>query len=271
MDLDSKNIQKQYEGFISTPVLWKEDLLGLSQLQLNTITTTIFDGELSKNTRLGKRVESFVSHYLQQFNDITIVQENVQVQREKLTIGELDCLYCHHDTPTHLEIIYKFYLYDAAVGSTEIDHWIGPNRNDALTKKLQKLIQQQLPLLYREETRSILDAVDFKLDDIQQKVYFKAQLFVPYKSKKITFEKLNNECIAGFYIKKEELHHLHDCKFHIPSKLNWLIQPQTNINWLPFNNFEAATTEILSNKIAPLCWLKKPNGELQKFFIVWWS
>ncbi|MBL4569495.1 MAG: DUF1853 family protein, partial [Flavobacteriaceae bacterium] len=264
MDLDSKNIQKQYEGFISTPVLWKEDLLGLPQLQLKTTTTSVFDGELTKKTRLGKRVESFVSHHLQQFDNITIVQENIQVQDKKLTIGELDCLYYQDNTPTHLEIIYKFYLYDAAVGATEIDHWIGPNRNDSLTKKLQKLIQQQLPLLYKDETRSILDAVDFKLDEIRQKVYFKAQLFIPYKNNIIAFEKLNKDCIAGFYIKTEELHYLQDCKFHIPSKLNWLVQPHTTIDWLTFGDFEAAISEILLQKTAPLCWLKKPNGELQK-------
>jgi len=53
-----------------------------------------------------------------------------------------------NNKPIHLEIIYKFYLYDPSIGLTQLDHWIGPNRRDSLVKKLTKLKQKQLPLLY---------------------------------------------------------------------------------------------------------------------------
>ena len=28
---------------------------------------------------------------------------------------------------------------------------------------------------------------------------------------------------------------------------------------------------IIQNKTSPLCWIKYPNGEVKKFFVVWWD
>ncbi|WP_415859547.1 DUF1853 family protein [Aureibaculum sp. 2210JD6-5] len=109
-----------------------------------------------------------------------ILTENIQVQHDKRTVGELDCILIKDNTPIHLEIIYKFYLYDNSVGSSEIEHWIGPNRNDTLLKKLTKLKEKQLPLLYSEHTKPILDDFNLNPKIINQLVYFKAQLFTPY-------------------------------------------------------------------------------------------
>jgi uncharacterized protein len=27
---------------------------------------------------------------------------------------------------------------------------------------------------------------------------------------------------------------------------------------------------LIQNKTSPLCWIKQPNGEVSKFFIIWW-
>ena len=75
MDFNNKHIQQQYEGFLDTPLLWNNSFYGLQQIQLTTISSHIFEGELTKNTRLGKRVESFVSCYLQKFDNISMLQE----------------------------------------------------------------------------------------------------------------------------------------------------------------------------------------------------
>ena len=39
----------------------------------------------------------------------------------------------------HMELAYKFYLFDPNISSESINNWIGPNRNDSLNEKLEKL------------------------------------------------------------------------------------------------------------------------------------
>jgi hypothetical protein len=267
MDFNNKHIQQQYEGFLDTPLLWNNSFYGLQQIQLTTISSHIFEGELTKNTRLGKRVESFVSCYLQKFDNISMLQENIQIQHNKITVGELDCILLQENNPIHLEVVFKFYLYDKTVGSTELEHWIGPNRNDSLHQKVEKLSTKQLPLLFKNETKKY---IDLDIEIIQQKVLFKAQLFVPYSNQNIEFDQLNPDCFAGFYINKEELEQFTSAKFYIPTKLDWLVQPHSNVPWLTYNQFKEETDELLKGKKSPLCWMKQPNGEISKFFLVWW-
>ncbi|MBJ2174488.1 DUF1853 family protein [Aureibaculum sp. A20] len=272
MHTKTKDIQKQYQGYINTSPLWmKDSVFGIEQFEFRIKEETVFNEELSSNLRLGKRVERFVSNELKQDDTIEIVLENKQIQVEKRTIGELDCILKQDDTPIHLEVIYKFYLFDERVGTTEIEHWIGPNRNDTLVKKLTKLKEKQLPLLYSEHTKPILEELKLNAKDIKQCVYFKAQLFVPYTSEIPEFKLLNRQCLAGFYIHLSEIDKFTDCKFYIPSKLNWLMAIQTQVTWLNFDSFCGQINTLIHEKKAPLCWLKRPNGTLEKFFVVWWS
>ena len=143
-------LQKRYEGFLKTPFLWKDAVVfNLQQFEIISKTNTI-DINLNENLRLGKYVERLVSFELEQQTDISILAENIQIQDSKITLGELDCLLKKEDNPIHLEVIYKFYLYDDTVGDTEIDHFIGPNRKDSLIEKITKLKNKQLPLLYSD-------------------------------------------------------------------------------------------------------------------------
>ena len=215
-------------------------------------------------------VERFVSNELKQSNTVEILIENIQIQDNKITLGELDCLLLKDKKPIHLEIIYKFYLYNSSEGSREIEHWIGPNKKDSLHQKLTKLTQKQLPLLYNPKTKPLLNSLNLSAEEITQQVYFKAQLFVPLKDYGKSFLLINNNCITGFYIPYSEISLFEDCKFHIPTKHNWLVTPHKDIDWLTFNNFKTAVFEFINDERAPLCWLKKPNGELFKFFVVWW-
>ena len=266
----SKNIQAQYQGYLHTPILWKNSVFGLKQLEFSTEKTTVFNETISENLRLGKRVERFVCSELEQNAAIEILLENEQVQNEKITIGEIDCVLKRYDTPIHLEIIYKFYLFDEHVGTTEIEHWIGPNKNDTLLKKLTKLKDKQLPLLYNRLTKPLLDKLSLKVNEVQQAVCFKAQLFVPYQ-KEVEFKELNAECVNGFYVNLSEINQFTVCKFYIPTKINWLLEVQTQVKWLNYDLFSEKVTTITNNKTSPLCWIKFPNGNIQKFFVVWWT
>jgi hypothetical protein len=272
MALNTKDIQLQYEGFLNTPVLWKGDnIYNLKQLELNPIPNAGFEGTITKNLRLGKRVERFVSNQLQQYSQISILTENTQIQNGTTTVGEIDFILQISQTPIHLEVIYKFYLYDETVGNSELDHWIGPNKKDSLVEKLTKLKNKQLPLLYNSYTIPLLKKLQLDFSKIEQEVYFKAQLFIPFHMENINFEYINTNCIKGFYIHYDDLEQFKLCKFHIPSKINWLQEIQINLNWLTYEKFSSKVISILNQETSPLCWMKKPNGEVIKFFITWWK
>tara|TARA_R110002050_G_scaffold233063_2_gene368767 strand:- start:35151 stop:35969 length:819 start_codon:yes stop_codon:yes gene_type:complete len=272
MNLKSKKIQLQYQGYLKTPLLWvKHEVLGLKQLDLNKQNNFVFNEVIPDNLRLGKRVERFVSNELEKDDRVIFLLQNTQIQNQKLTIGELDCILKLDEMSIHLEIIYKFYLYDPKVGSTEIEHWIGPNRNDNLLKKLTKLKDKQLPLLYNIHTKPHLNILNLNAENILQRVCFKAQLFTPYLSNTVDFKLLNKDCLKGFYIPFSEIEQFASCKFYIPNKVDWLIEVQTQIAWLPYTLFLEKIKTLINEKTAPLCWIKFPKGTVQKFFVVWWS
>ena len=270
MQQKTKDIQKRYEGFLQTACLWKGNAIyNLNQFEIDTNYKQI-DLEINEKLRLGKYIERFVSFELQQDASTTMLAENIQIQQEKRTLGELDCILSRNNKLIHLEIIYKFYLYDESVGTSEIDHFIGPNRKDSLVEKLNKLKEKQLPLLYSNECATYLESINLNSTEIEQQVYFKAQLFVPLSKQEIKLEKINTECIVGFYCNTKELEQFKDCKFYIPDKNDWLLIPHQNLDWLSFNQFKVKSKEYLDREFSPLCWIKKQNGEIEKFFLVWW-
>ena len=266
----SKQIQRRYEGYLHTPSLWeKAPLFGLPSFQIDQKSMP-FNLKMDEKLRLGKYVERFVSFQLQQEESIDLIAENVQIQDEKITIGELDTLLFRNGVPIHLEIVYKFYLYDPSVGDSEIEHFIGPNKKDSLVEKLQKLKTKQLPLLFKNETQPYLESLGLQAANFNQEVYFKAQLFLPLNLPEMVFTVINGACICGFYIHKRDLALFADCKFYIPSKINWLIDPHAHVNWISYLQYAQKVEKNISDKQSPLCWLKKPNGQLAKFFLVWW-
>ncbi|MFD1293668.1 DUF1853 family protein [Lutibacter holmesii] len=267
-----KDIQLQYEGFLKTPLLWKNNtVFELQQFEVTSKETQQFNKHKKTEIRLGKRVEQFTFFTFQQDKSIKIVSENLQIQDGKRTVGEIDCLLLKQEQPFHIEIVYKFYLYDKTVGTTEIEHWIGPNRRDSFHQKLTKLKQKQLPLLQSKYTNQYLERLKLPSESIEQNVFFKAQLFVPLATIGTTFPKINNNCIYGFYIFYSEIEKFKNCKFYIPTKVDWLKEVQTNCNWLNYETFKERILVFLNSKSAPLCWLKEPNGNFQKFFVVWWN
>lgn len=263
-------LQKRYEGYLKTAYLWKNNaVFDLQQFEIIPKSNKI-DIAIDEKLRLGKYVECLVSFELKQHKNVSILAENIQIQDKKTTLGELDCLLIKNKKPIHLEIIYKFYLYDDTIGSSEIDHFIGPNRKDSLKEKLTKLKQKQLPLLHNDACKTYLTKLKLNAVNIDQFVYFKAQLFIPYNKEINKLKTLNAECIVGFYVNKKQLQKLNDCKFYIPQKKDWLILPHQQVNWLTFETFTTTVNDYLERQFSPLCWIKFKNGELTKMFLVWW-
>ncbi|WP_375239246.1 DUF1853 family protein [Aurantibacter sp.] len=263
------NLQLHFSGFYNTPHLFKNEVYGMKPyLTLNT-RTPVFNTLITKNYRLGQLVERFVSNELKQNTNIKVLSENYQVNKDKITLGELDAIIRENNQPIHLEIQFKFYLYDATLGKTDIECFIGPNRKDSLVEKLNKLKYKQLPLLYKEETKPLLDSLNLKLKNISQNIYFKAQLFLPYNEDK-TFNNINKECVYGFYFNYNNLDKFKGCKFYIPKKIDWLLDVNANVSWSSLNIIKLELDAFYTEKYSPLVWLKFPNGEISKCFVVYW-
>lgn len=265
-------LQARYNGYLNTPLLWnKNSINDLEQLQLSEKSKSNFFKKKINEIRLGKLIEQFVFAELSFNKSIDIIATNIQLIDHKLTIGELDCLIKFLNEYIHLEIIYKFYLYDPNIITSEIDKWIGPNRNDSLSKKIKKLKTKQLPILFHKKTKELLNKYDLDVDLFTQKVYFKAQLFVPFNLLNKKMEIINNQCIKGYYLNFKEIQELNYALFYIPSKLDWLIEPSNNVRWEEKTSFLIKISTYMKAGKSPLCWLKDNKGDLCKIFVVFWS
>jgi len=270
MKQDLNNLQAQFSGFYNTPHLFLKPVLGLVPLLTAKHNTPAFKGLNLDRKRLGQRVERFVTTELIEDESITVLSENIQIKtRTKQTIGELDCLYLKYQQPIHLEIQFKFYLYNPALGETEIQRCIGPMRRDNLLKKLTKLKTKQLPLLYNTLTKSVLSSLGLKAESFKQKIYFKAQLFIPF-GETVQFTTLNPACIYGFYFKYEALNKFVHCKFYKPKKTDWLLDVSPNVTWETSYIILPKLMVFKAEAYAPLLWIKFPSGEIYKCFVVPW-
>ena len=267
MTIKTGELQQQFSGFFNTPHLFSNNINGMVPHLTLRNKTSVFQGNAIKNIRLGQRVERFVSSELLQYDNVTILAENPQIKRDKITIGELDCLFLKDETPIHLEIQFKYYLFDPNLGKTEIDHCIGPMRRDSLNEKLTKLKNKQLPLLYAPETKPLLDSLNLDAKDFKQRIYFKAQIFMPF-GKNFKLKTLNPDCVYGFYFNYQDLYKFKDYKFHIPKKTDWLLDLETNVNWKTYDVILPELNVFESEGYSPMLWIKHPKGLLNKCFVV---
>ncbi|QXP79362.1 MULTISPECIES: DUF1853 family protein [Winogradskyella] len=268
----NKSTLLRYKGYVKTPSLFKsKDLTQVDLLELPLTFKSLDTDSDFKNQRLGKLVEEFVFYQLKHQTSVKWITENIQIQKEQQTIGEIDALFYVKEKPIHLEIVYKFYLYDTQESYTNpLSYWIGPNRKDALCYKLEKLKNKQFPLLYKNETKHQLEDYNINIAEVSQKLCFKAQLFLPYKRNDITIDAINEQCVYGFYISYKDISIFEAYKFYIPEKLDWLIDPHVNVEWQDFNIAKDIIEKQIKENRSPLVWLKVNNTKFEKCFITFW-
>ena len=226
--------------------------------------------QLPTNIRLGHLVEKIVSELIKSSTNYKVLYENIQIIENKKTIGEIDFIIEEIVTSQviHLELAYKFYLFDPSISSKPINNWIGPNRNDSLREKLEKLKRKQFPLLYHKRTKSKFD--DIEIDNVYQALCLLVSLFVPYEDK-VGFSPIYEKAIKGYYLDLETFTNIDNSAkaYYLPSKKEWGMDPSENEIWSDFNGVEGFINTSIKEKQAPLCWQKYNNSYLA-FFIVWW-
>ena len=178
------SLEDQFTGFIDTPQIFAENAFfeyPLFPTFPEAVEKSLPSLEEPKTKVLGKRMEHFFHYYISHFEDFEVMAHNRQVILNKKTLGELDFLLknTHSEEILHVELIYKFYLFDPTCGTSEKDHLIGPNKRDSLNRKLERLQKRQFPLLFEPATQKLLDALKISPENVLQKMCFKAFVFLP--------------------------------------------------------------------------------------------
>jgi hypothetical protein len=226
--------------------------------------------QLPTNLRLGHLAEAVVGHLIKSSVNNKLLYENIQLIENKSTIGEIDFIIEKIETKQlyHLELAYKFYLFDPNISDNQLNNWVGPNRSDTLKEKLEKLKSKQLPLLYHNTTISQLPNID--ISKVSQVLCFLVSLYLPY-SYQGQIDTSYQKAIKGYYLNLDEFIRLNNAEklYYIPSMKEWGIDPSDNDFWMGLNGVVKQITKSIDEKRSILCWQKHKNS-FQSFFVVWW-
>jgi hypothetical protein len=226
--------------------------------------------QLPTNLRLGHLAEKIVSELIKSSTNFKVLHENIQIIEEQKTIGEIDFILENKKTKEliHMELAYKFYLFDPNLSSETINNWIGPNRNDSLKEKLEKLKTKQFPLLYHNCTKSTLQTIE--ISEVSQALCLLVSLFIPYEYK-ANFSPVYQKAIKGYYLNFETFSNLDNQtkNYYIPTKKEWGMEPSENKIWTDFITLEKQIKISIEEKQAVLCW-EKCKDSYSCYFIIWW-
>jgi hypothetical protein len=276
----------RFEAFYKTASLWSGTLHGIEQFGLSHFNFDHLEEQeplnlpvIPQGTLLGKRAEYFFKFCVEQSNNYELILSNVQIFKGKITIGELDYIIRNKRTHacTHIELVYKFYIYNPAITSNEkllifqeLNKYQGPNGRDHLVRKIEHLKKHQLPLLYAQETRNLLKKYPIDITRIKQKVCFLAHVFIPHHLWSYKFKYINKSCIVGYYYTYkifEKAHTTND--YFLPEKYAWKMLPQELPNAYTFYEILGLTAASLERGYAPLIWMRiSETKRFERFFIV---
>lgn len=260
-------------GFYHTFPLWTKQQFGLTQFDFPEIT---LDGILAidfpENLRLGHQMEYVFKHLMGMAQDYELVLSNVLVDEGKTRIGELDFILKNTSTQkyVHVELAYKFYIINPEI-SEPIYRLMGPNKRDMFHTKLDKLKTKQLPLLFHNSLAPYWETLEIDPIEIEQQCCFKVQLFEPY-AENVSIRPLNTSCIVGKWLRFDdfntpEFRHYH---YYIPRKLEWVIVPHENVGWKSHYETLLDVNLNMVKENAPMLWIRKSTGAIEKVFVVWW-
>jgi hypothetical protein len=260
----------QFTGFLETPDIREKYGSEIPVFEFPEVDITEeLIAELEKivhprNSVLGKRMESFFEIAIIFSNRYELIASNIQINQQKITLGELDFLLFDNlnNKPLHLELVYKIYILDPEVGQDE-KMLIGPNSKDSFLEKMEKITTKQLPLLKHPETQSYLEKYDLDLDEIEQQICFKAQSYSNDPD-----STLHN----GKYLSFQEFQELdkNDAVFYAPKKNLWSSKPESCKYWRSYSEIVEEISELFQKKKSPLIWLKHKDS-FSRFFVVWWK
>lgn len=271
----------QFRGFCSTPSILPQNknfslrTFSFPEIEINeAIINDLEKMEHPRNSVLGKRMESFFEITINHSERYDLIDSNIQIIENKQTLGEIDFLLYDklQSRPLHVELVYKLYVYDEQL-SPEINRWIGPNRKDSFSEKLEKLKNRQFPILYKPETLRYLDKLGLAPQEIEQQLCFKAKLFTASDSplQKAETNIINPDCFNGEWYRFSEFEKLgwQENLFLSPQKRYWSTSPADNQEWIGYDDIIKNIKSLFAKHRAPLIWMKMGDS-FKSFFVVWW-
>jgi len=226
--------------------------------------------DLPENLRLGHLVEKIVAQCIRASSNYRLLHESIQLIEEKQTLGEIDFILeeVELNKIIHMELAYKFYLYDPSISTNSLQNWIGPNRNDSLHLKIEKLREMQFPLLQHKSLASQLG--DTANSKISQALCFMATLFLPY-GEEVEPDPCYKDAVKGYYLNVTDFHNLDHSGsgYYLPSKREWGIDPSSNRSWWSYDVIAKDLSKSLKDKRSRMCW-QKEGDHYRSFFVVWW-
>ena len=132
-----------------------------------------------RSPRLGIYFEALWQFFISEDPELELIASNQPLQRRGKTLGEFDIVYRNKKRKQvyHLELAIKFYL-DSLPGKSEaapLSRWLGPNGNDSLVNKINRLLNHQIMLSDTDEAKHWLASKGVR--NIQKQIALKGQLF----------------------------------------------------------------------------------------------
>ncbi len=262
-----------YQGFMATQFGSNVSFIpGIENFKLPIADNNEAASNLELNLMLGKRAEKYFSNWIKASDKYEMLHENIQVFNDKITLGEFDfilkCL--TDDRIIHVELVYKFYLLDPTIEDPQLK-WIGPNRNDSLSFKLNKLRDKQFPLLYSLKGESTLSLLSIDTKNIEQQLAFFCNLFVPVSAGNIQHN-MNPKSIEGYWYTLDEFKFAHCLgdQYLMPRKQDWFTRELPSVDWGSQKEVLEELKFNLNNQKSPLIWKLNEKGFFERLFVVWW-
>lgn len=136
--------------------------------------------QIGNNRLLGKYFESLCEFWFLHSKRFKLINKSVQINHSGDTKGELDFILKDNLTEQyiHLETAGKFYI--SSENSKSWETFIGPNPNDNLKQKMDKLFNEQILLTQNKIVREYLHSLG--IENINTAVLIKGYLFYPLKN-----------------------------------------------------------------------------------------
>ncbi len=224
----------------------------------------------SSKLPLGKHVEAVFSQRIMESDTYDLIAENIQIQHEGRTLGELDFILQEKSSKKmiHVELVYKFYVFKDEMGESELAKWIGPNAKDKLEFKMKKLSSHQFPLLRHSATLPYLKKLGLDVDRIEQELCFMGELYLPHSSSQSSFSSLSPMAINGVWYSYSDFSELksYDLEFHVCAKPEWLL-PSISESWYDQESACTKVKESLSQGRSPMVWIRE-NSKTRRCFVL---
>ncbi|SBS30316.1 hypothetical protein MSP8886_01769 [Marinomonas spartinae] len=149
-----------------------------------------------KSHFLGSYFETLFSFAIQHLSSFNVLFEHIQIMdKDKKTLGEIDMLVeALTGECIQFEVAIKFYLERTDLYP---HHWIGPNKNDSLKKKVDRARGHQLQILKTTDGKQLLQSVT-KDSNFQAKLLIFGRLYLALSSPEKVISFCDNSHFGGW-------------------------------------------------------------------------